>query len=93
MSSVATEVAYLTVGSVGKMTTYELRQQAEKRGLLKDISNVNHAALLRRLVQASTLIDPPRPQLTNKVTLDMFFGGSLTQIMPVEDLGPSERLD
>lgn len=45
---------YLTVDAVGKMSTYELRQEAEKRGLLEEIPIVNHAALLRRLVQAST---------------------------------------
>lgn len=55
MGSVNAESNYLTVDSVGKMTTYELRQEADKRGLLKDIiSKVNHTTLLRRLVQAST---------------------------------------
>eukprot|EP00752_Nemacystus_decipiens_P004420 g4035.t1 len=34
------------------MTTYELRKEADKRGLLKDMSTaVNHATLLQRLVQ------------------------------------------
>lgn len=54
MDSAVTESGPLTVDSVGKMTTYELRQEAEKRGLLEDMSNVNHATLLQRLVQAST---------------------------------------
>jgi len=45
---------YLTVDTVGKMSTYELRQEAEKRGLIENMPTVNHAALLQRLVQAST---------------------------------------
>lgn len=54
MSNVVTESEPLTVDAVGKMTTYELRQEADKRGLLKDTSNVNHATLLQRLVQVSS---------------------------------------
>lgn len=54
MDSNVTGRNYLTVDSVGKMTTYELRQEAEWRGLLTSMSNVNHATLLQRLVQAST---------------------------------------
>lgn len=42
----------LTVDSVGKMTTFELRQEVDKRGLLVELQNVNHETLLRRLVQA-----------------------------------------
>ena len=41
----------LTVGEVGKMTTFELRQEVEKRGLLTDLQLINHDTLLRRLVQ------------------------------------------
>eukprot|EP00903_Cladosiphon_okamuranus_P019262 g17708.t1 len=33
------------------MTTYELRQEAEKRGVLEDMNIVNHTTLLQRLVQ------------------------------------------
>lgn len=58
MDSVVTQSKYLTVDSVGKMTTFELRQEAEKRGLLKDMSSVNHATLLQRLVRVSnTFLD------------------------------------
>lgn len=42
----------LTIDSVGKMTTFELRQEVDKRGLLVELQNVNHETLLRRLVQA-----------------------------------------
>ncbi|CAM9120806.1 unnamed protein product [Laminaria digitata] len=41
----------LTVGLVGKMTTFELRQEVEKRGLLSELQSINHDTLLRRLVQ------------------------------------------
>ncbi|CAM9161341.1 unnamed protein product [Hapterophycus canaliculatus] len=41
----------LTMGSVGKMTTYQLRQEADARGLLKGLRHVNHGTLLKRLVQ------------------------------------------
>lgn len=41
----------LTVGMVGKMTTFELRQEVEKRGLLTELQIINHDTLLRRLVQ------------------------------------------
>lgn len=42
----------LTVDSAGKMTTFELRKEVEKRGLLEGMECVNHRTLLRRLVQA-----------------------------------------
>lgn len=41
----------ITVESAGRMTTYELRQEIERRGLVKDLEEINHATLLRRLVQ------------------------------------------
>lgn len=37
---------------VAKMSTYELRQEAEKRGVLGELNTINHETLLRRLVQA-----------------------------------------
>lgn len=43
----------LTVGVVGKMTTFELRQEVEKRGLLTELQIINHGTLLRRLVQVN----------------------------------------
>ncbi len=56
MDTAGTKNNYLTVDTVGKMSTYELRQEADKRGLLQKMTTVNHAALLRRLVQASTYL-------------------------------------
>lgn len=41
----------LTMDRVGNMTTYELRQEADARGLLKDLRPVNHQTLMKRLVQ------------------------------------------
>lgn len=41
----------ITVESAGRMTTYELRQEIERRGLVKDLEEINHTTLLRRLVQ------------------------------------------
>lgn len=51
-----TESNCLTVDSVGKMTTYELRQEVGRRGLLGELQDVNHGTLMRRLVQASGMI-------------------------------------
>ncbi|CAM9109796.1 unnamed protein product [Ascophyllum nodosum] len=44
----------LTIDLAGRMTTYELRLEVERRGLLEDLGDmdINHATLLRRLVQA-----------------------------------------
>ena len=43
----------LTIDLAGRMTTYELRLEVERRGLLEDLGDmdINHATLLRRLVQ------------------------------------------
>lgn len=49
--AMATTKSNLTVGLVGQMTTFELRQEVEKRGLLGEVQNINHDTLLRRLVQ------------------------------------------
>lgn len=45
-----------TMDSIGKMTTYELRQEVEKRGMLGDLETINHDTLMRRLIQAKPLI-------------------------------------
>lgn len=50
-SAMVTTKSNLTVGLVAKMTTFELRQEVEKRGLLGELQNINHDTLLRRLVQ------------------------------------------
>lgn len=42
---------HLTLDSVAKMTTYELRREVEKRGLLGELSIIDHSTLLRKLVQ------------------------------------------
>lgn len=60
MGATSAERACLTMDFVGKMTTYELRQEAEKRGLLEKMPVVNHAALLQRLVQASIATLPTK---------------------------------
>ncbi|CAM9862273.1 unnamed protein product [Scytosiphon promiscuus] len=41
----------LTLDAVGKMTTYELRLEADSRGLLEELRPVNHQTLLKRIVQ------------------------------------------
>ena len=51
LSVMTTTQSNLTVGMVGKMTTFELRQEVEKRGLLTELQIINHDTLLRRLVQ------------------------------------------
>lgn len=52
-SAMTTTKSNLTVGLVGKMTTFELRQEVEKRGLLSELQSINHDTLLRRLVQVN----------------------------------------
>ncbi|CAM9346771.1 unnamed protein product [Ectocarpus sp. 4 AP-2014] len=51
MASTCTRTNHLTVDKVGSMTTFELRQEAETRGLLEDMPHVNHSTLLQRIVQ------------------------------------------
>ncbi|CAM9665693.1 unnamed protein product [Discosporangium mesarthrocarpum] len=41
----------LTIEKLSKMTTYELRQEIDRRGLIGELKTVSHNTLLRRLVQ------------------------------------------
>lgn len=46
-----TEGAKLTVDSIAKMTTYQLRGEVERRGLREDLKNIDHNSLMQRLIQ------------------------------------------
>lgn len=47
----------LTMDSVAKMSTYDLRKEVEHRGVLEDVNPVNHNTLLRRLVQVRHIVE------------------------------------
>lgn len=43
----------LSVDTVAKMTTFQLRREVEARGLMEQLSRVDHYSLMQRLIQVT----------------------------------------